>query len=332
MRPFQLVDARSAEEAVALLRRFRGRAQLFASGADVLTMLKDRIEGPAPTLPDVLVNLATIEALRRIRVGPDDVRLGAGVRLSDIVEHPALRADYPLLVAATERVASVQLRNTSTLAGNLCQRPRCFYFRNPDVACLKKGGSACWAVEGDNRYYHAVMEGGPCHIVHPSDLAPALIALDARIALLGPNGARTLPVEDFFVTTRQDLYRENVLEADQVITEIALPRPATGTRQAFVKATVRQAGEFALAAVALAVRLSGDTCAACRLVLGGVSPRPLRARAAEAVVTDKLLTDDVVRTAAGLAFADARPMSMNAYKVSLGQRLIRRAFDEVRRA
>jgi xanthine dehydrogenase YagS FAD-binding subunit len=327
MKAFELVDARSPAEAVALLRRHAGRAQAFASGADLLYLMKDGVEGPALALPAVLVNLGEIEGLRRIRIDGSGLSLGAMVRLAEIVEHPLLRAEYSLLVQAAERVASPQLRNTSTVGGNLCQRPRCWYFRNPDVVCLKKGGSTCWAVEGDNRYYHAVLEGGPCHIVHPSDLAPALIALDARVSILGPSGTRTSPLEDFFVTTERDLHRENVLGPHEILTEIAVPRP-TRMRQVFLKATVRQTGEFALSTVALSLRTERDVCRDSRVVLGGVSPRPLRSRSAEAVVAGKPLSAEVIRAAAAAAFADARPMSMNAYKVTLGEGLVRRAFEQ----
>jgi xanthine dehydrogenase YagS FAD-binding subunit len=281
MEPFELVDARSVAEAVELLAARGAGAQPLASGADLLYMLKDRIGGPKVVRPTVLVNLGTIAGLDELAWGPAGaLRVGAMVRLVQLIEDPSVRRAFPALAESAEHIASPQLRHMSTVAGNLCQRPRCWYFRHPDIVCLKKGGSTCWAVDGDNRWYHAVVEGGPCHIVHPSDLAPALITLGARIALRGPHGGRELPLADFFVTTDRSLYQENVLAPGEIITGLTIPAAEPGTRQAFEKATVRRADEFALVSVAVAARLAGAACVDSRITFGGVSPRPFRAAAA----------------------------------------------------
>src|SRR5215831_3366063 len=282
MRAFDFIDAHSAQEAVDLLTTHGKRAQLFAAGADVLFMLKDAIAGPMETPPEVLVNLGKVPELAEIRHdATTGLILGAMTRLIDLIEHPIIQEQYNLLVQAASQVASPQLRHTSTLAGNLCQRPRCWYFRHRDIVCLKKGGSTCWAVDGDNRYYHAILDGGPCYIVHPSDMAPALIALAAQIHILGPKGSRTLPLEEFFVTPAQRLYQENVLEREEVITALPVHRTTPEPQQVFLKRRVRQADEFALAAIALAAQVKGGTCIDCRIVLGGLAPRPYRASAAE---------------------------------------------------
>jgi xanthine dehydrogenase YagS FAD-binding subunit len=330
MRAFDFIDARSAQEAVELLTTYGKRAQLFASGADVLFMMKDAIEGPMETSPEVLINLGKVKELEGIGHDPTaGLSLGAMTRLIDIIEHPVIQAQYPLLGQAASQVASPQLRHTSTIAGNLCQRPRCWYFRNRDIVCLKKGGSTCWAVEGDNRYYHAILEGGPCYIVHPSDMAPALMALDAQIHILGPKGARSLPLEEFFVNPVQRLYQENVLERGEVITRLTVPPVPAETKQVFLKSRVRQADEFSLAAVALAAQVKGGTCLDCRVVLGGVSPRPHRAVAAEEAIKGGPLTEHNIQLAAAAALADARPMAMNAYKLDLTRGLVVRAFQQV---
>jgi xanthine dehydrogenase YagS FAD-binding subunit len=253
-------------------------------------------------------------------------------RLIDLIEHPLIQEQYNLLVQAASQVASPQLHHTSTIAGNLCQRPRCWYFRHRDIVCLKKGGSTCWAVDGDNRYYHAILEGGPCYIVHPSDMAPAMIALDAQIHVLGPKGSRTLPLAEFFVTPAQRLYQENVLERQEVITALTVPPPPPETQQVFLKGRVRQADEFALAAVAMAAQVKGGTCVDCRVVLGGVAPRPHRAIAAEQAIKGKSLTAANIARAAAAALADARPMTMNAYKVDLTRGLVLRALQNLSRA
>jgi xanthine dehydrogenase YagS FAD-binding subunit len=330
MKAFDFIDAHSAQEAVELLTTYGKQAQLFASGADVLFMRKDAIEGPMEVSPDVLINLGKAKELAEMRHDPSTgLWLGAMTRLIDLMEHPIVQAQYPLLVQAASQVASPQLRHTSTLAGNLCQRPRCWYFRHRDIVCLKKGGSTCWAVEGDNRYYHAILDGGPCYIVHPSDMAPALIALHAQIHILGPKGARTLPLEEFFVTTVQRLYQENVLEREEVITALTVPPVSTETKQVFLKSRIRQADEFSLATVALAAHVKDGACLDCRVVLGSVAPRPYRAVAAEQAIKGKPLTEDNIRHAAVAALAEAKPMAMNAYKLDLTRGLVVRAFQQV---
>jgi xanthine dehydrogenase YagS FAD-binding subunit len=327
MDAFELVDARSPQEAVELLARHGRRAQPFASGADLLYVLKDRIAGPRMPSPEILVNLGRIAGLDEITWEPNGTLvIGAMTRLVQLCEDTRVRGGHSLLAEAAGRIASPQLRNTTTVAGNLCQRPRCWYFRTPEIVCLKKGGSTCWAVDGDNRWYHAVIEGGPCHIVHPSDLAPALVTLNARVSILGPGGSRELPIESFFLTTDHTLYQENALAEGEIISSIAIPAVPPGSRHAFEKATVRRADEFALVSVALSAVLRDATCVDCRITFGGVSPRPYRALAAERELRGKPISDEVVTAAAALAFATANPLSMNAYKVDLAAGVLRRAF------
>src|SRR5437867_788583 len=330
MRAFDFIDARSAQEAVELLITHGKQGQLFASGADVLFMLKDAIEGPMETPPDVLINLDKVQELAGIHHDPTTgLRLGAMTRLIDLIEHPLIQEQYTLLAQAASQVASPQLRHTSTLAGNLCQRPRCWYFRHRDIVCLKKGGSTCWAVDGDNRYYHAILDGGPCYIVHPSDMAPALMALGAQIHILGPQGPRSLALEEFFVTTVQRLYQENVLEREEIITALTVPPVSAEMKQVFLKSRIRQADEFSLATVALAARVQAGTCIDCRVVLGGVAPRPYRAIAAEEAIKGGPLTAEQINKAAAAALAAAKPMAMNTYKLDLARGLVVRAFQRV---
>lgn len=333
MKAIQFIDARSAHEAVRLLRKYGKRAQLFASGADVLYMLKDRIEGPAVQQPEILIHLGKIPDLNRIVELPDGgVKLGPTVRLIDLIGSSFICNNFSLLSRAAERIASPQLRNTSTVAGNLCQKPRCWYYRTPDIICLKKGGSTCWAIEGDNRYYHAIVEGGPCHIVHPSDLAPCLVSLNARVHILSAerNAEKELAVEDFFTTTANSLYQENVLGPNEMIVNISIPPTFSAFRQVFEKATVRQSDEFALVSVALAARFQGRICADSRITFGGVSPRPYRAHVAEDALRNVDPTDDNVTHAAKAAFSEAKPMTMNAYKLDLAAGLLLRAFRAAR--
>lgn len=331
MRPFELIDPRTLQEALDLATRYGKEAQYFASGADVLYMLKDELEGPALPAARVLIQLGGIDELHGMTRTAAGTRIGAMTRLADLIGSAELSKETPLLVEAARTVASPQLRHTSTLGGNLLQRPRCSYFRKKEIVCLKKGGSTCWAVEGDNRYYHAVLEGGPCHIVHPSDLAPALIALGATIEIAGPRGPRAMGLEDFFLTTDRSIYRENALEPGEIVTSVTLPPGRESWRQAFRKITNRQADEFSLVAVAVALRLTGKRIDESRLVLGGVSPRPYLAAAAAAHLAGKEASDPLLAEATARALASATPMSMNGYKVDIARNVLEEVLRDLTR-
>jgi xanthine dehydrogenase YagS FAD-binding subunit len=212
-----------------------------------------------------------------------------------------------------------------TLGGNLCQRPRCWYYRHPDIVCLKKGGETCWAKGGDNRYYHAILEGGPCYIVSPSDMAPALIAAGATVHLVGGKAPRSMPLEKFYVTTKDNLYQETVLAPGELVSEIRVPELKPGTKSAFVKTRIRGSWDFALASAAVSLRVQNGVVQEARVCLGGVSPRPYRAEAAEKALVGKKADEATAKAAAEAALADAEPMSMNAYKVDLAKAVLKRA-------
>lgn len=326
MRKFQLIDARSVREAATLLERYRGKAVLIAGGGDLLHMLKDRIEGPRLPGPDFVINLETIPDLNYIRYQPGKgLTIGAMASISALEASAIVKEKFGLLSQAAGSVASPQLRNFVTLGGNLCQKPRCWYYRNRGIICLKKGGSTCHAQEGDNRYYHAILEGGPCYIVHPSDMAPALVALDAKVKVAGPKDDRTVPLEKFFVNSEQNLYNENVLGPGELISEVEVPEPAPNTRPFFFKARIRQSWDFALASVAASITSRNGTIQASRIVLGGVAPLPYRATVAEEALAGKRLDEASAQAASQALAAEAKPMSMNAYKVRLAANLVRRA-------
>jgi xanthine dehydrogenase YagS FAD-binding subunit len=226
-----------------------------------------------------------------------------------------VQESYPGLAQAAADVASPQLRNQGTLGGNLCQRPRCWYFRG-DFDCAKKGGEKCFAVEGENRY-HAIFGGDPCYIVHPSDTAPMLLALGASLRIAGPNGGRTLRVEDFFVLPDENLEHENVLSPGEIVAEVLLPPPATGLVSSYRKIRERGAWDFALVSVALALQMSRSRVLAGRVVFGGVAPVPWRSEAVEAAIVGQELSAGIVRAAAEAAVDGAEPLEQNGYKVPL---------------
>jgi xanthine dehydrogenase YagS FAD-binding subunit len=228
-----------------------------------------------------------------------------------------------LLSDAAKTIASPLIRNFGTLGGNINQRPRCWFFRGEDFNCYKKGGDFCYSVTGDNTY-HAIIGGELCYIVHPSDTATALLALNASARITGPSGDRVVPFDQYFHGPREDVLTENVLKPNEVMTHVVVPTPAAGTRMAWTKLKDRQVYDFAVVSVAVAFTVDGaGKWSDGRIVLGGVSPVPYRA----AVVETALKGQDV-RTAAKSAAAQirtvARPMSLNAYKVDVAQNLIER--------
>jgi len=285
---------------------------IHAGGTDILGCARDEVFEV-----EKLVSISSLEELRGItRSGDDTLRIGALTTISEIAQSPLVRESYPGLAQAAGDVASPQLRNQGTLGGNLCQRPRCWYFRG-DFHCAKKGGDLCYAVEGENRY-HAIFGGDPCYIVHPSDTAPMLVALGAEVRISGAAGDRTLPLEDFFVLPDQDLTSENVLDPGELVTEVLLPKSA-GIKSSYRKIRERGAWDFALVSVALAVRMNGPTVAEASVVLGGVAPIPWRSEAAERALIGKELSSSVVADVATASVDGAQPLEQNAYKVLLAK-------------
>ena len=320
MNAFEYVNPSNIEEVPALLGKGRDReAVIMAGGTDLLGELKDNLAAP-----ERLVNLKALPDLSYVRHERNEVKIGATTRLTEIVTDKKIRASYTALAQAAESVASLQIRNVGTIGGNLCQRPRCWYYRGETFHCLKKGGHMCYAVDGNNKH-HAIMGGGPCFMVHPSDTAPALIALDAKVRVEGPNGPRELSVEDFFVLPDEKLQQETVLKPDEVVTEVALPTPKPGTESAYLKFKEKGSMDFAVSAVAVAIRVEKGVCRSARVVLGGVAPKPWRSAEAERVLVGQGVTEDLAAKAAEAALTEAEPLKDNAYKVPLTQVLIQRA-------
>lgn len=317
MIPFEYLAPERVEDAVQLLSE-RGGAAL-AGGTDLIGLMKDGL-----VTPKRLVDLRRIAEFQGIDSRPGGgLHIGALVTLDTLERHAVVRREFPVIAEAAATAGSPQLRNMGTVGGNLCQRPRCWYLRG-DFRCLRKGGDLCYAAEGENEYL-AIFGGGPCHIVHPSDLAPALVALDAEIAMVGPEGRRAVPIGEFFLGVEESLTQENVLRPGELIAYVMVPGQPAGARGTFLKAMDRGAWSFATASVAVQLTLRGSTVGNARIVLGGVAPRPWRAEAAERVLMDAPLSDASISAAAAAAVQGARPMSQNGYKVPLVHGLVERA-------
>jgi len=327
MKQFDLYEPTSVSEATGLLNQFGAGAKVVAGGSDLLGgIMKDWVQGKGMPYPAQIIDLTTIPDLKGIKGGADGFHVGANTTLTELMEHQDLTTQVPVLGQAAATIASPLIRNFGTLGGNVNQRPRCWFFRGENFACYKKGGDFCYAVTGDNRY-HAIIGGELCYIVHPSDTATALLALNAQATVAGPGGNRTVKFDDYFHGPREDVLTENVLKSNEVMTEVFIPTPAAGTKMAWNKLKDRQVYDFALVSVAAVFTLDGGNWKDGRITLGGVSPVPYRAT----VVEDALKGKDVkasVKAAAAQLRTVARPMSLNAYKIDLAQGLIERTILE----
>ena len=291
----------------------------IGGGTDLLVTI-----GEGLATPTAVVDVRGLAESAGVVQSPAGLRIGAATRLADVAAHPLVQANYPALASACEQVGTPAIRAMATLGGNLLQRPRCWYFRR-NIACLKNGGTTCPAKHGENQYL-AIVEGGPCWIVHPSDPAVALVALDAVVELAGPSGAREVPIGDFFVLPRERLERETVIADGELVTGIRLPAESAGGVQRYVKLMQRGAWDFALVSIAAVRRTDGDV----RLVLGGVSPRPYRVYGSvEEEVTSGGLDEETIAGLAERALLDAEPLSRNGYKVELAASLLRDAIREL---
>jgi xanthine dehydrogenase YagS FAD-binding subunit len=320
MRNFAYVRPTSLDDATTRLAKPGARA--CAGGTDLLGCLRDEVFEA-----DTIVSLGALaRAGQGIAQGISSagagLSIGALTTLAELARDERIRTSYTALSEGAGAAASPQLRNQGTLGGNLCQRPRCWFYRG-EYPCARKGGDTCFAIHGDNRY-HCIFGGGPCFIVHPSDTAPALVALGAVARIAGPGGrARSVPLEEFFVLPAQNVTRENVLEPGEVIVEVSLP--AAPARSAYRKARARRSWDFALAGAAVALTMKGDKVERARVVLSGVAPVPWRAKASEAALAGSALDARAVRRAAVAAVEGADPMTDNAYKVALTRGIVEEA-------
>jgi len=308
VRPTTVADASKALAA--------GPARALAGGTDLLGCLGDRVFETT-----TVVSLGALTDLKGVtELADGGLRIGALTTVAAVAAHPTIRARYPALAEAAHSVASPQLRNQGTIGGNLCQKPRCWYYRG-DFDCLRRGGPMCYAVGGENEY-HAIFGGGPCVYVHPSDTAPALVALGASVRTAGARGGRTIALEAFYVRPEDDVTRETVLEPGEIVTEVLLPAAAPDLRSTYRKVRARQTWDFALVGVAIALRVAGTRVSDARVVLSGVAPIPWRVRAAETALEGRRLDASRIAAAAAAAAADAEPLEKNSYKVSIVKGLV----------
>lgn len=320
MKPFEFVQPSDLAEALRLLQAGEGQARVIAGGSDLLAELKEGIAGY-----EQLVSLSAIGGLAGIRPEGDGLWLGAMVTLTELETEPRLEGPWELLRQAARGVATPEIRNQGTLGGNLCQRNRCFYFRSRWTPCWKKGHMQCPALEGRHQHYLSVMGGVGCHAANPSDLAPALLVLDATVAIEGAEGERSVRMAEFFLPPGGDIARDNVLQPGEIVKGVRLPAPLAGWKGTALKARERTAGDFALVGVAVGFALTDGVIRHACLALGGAATVPLRFPEGEAALEGAPPNQETAARAAAAVFDAATPLPHNGFKVDLGRALVERA-------
>ena len=319
MKGFAYVNPSSEKEAVGALGTDRTKVLPLAGGQDLLARLKDYIDQP-----DRIVNIKNaLDAT--VAAAPDGgLKIGAAVKITDLAENAQVAKMYPALVEAAGEVGTPQIRNQGTVGGNINQRPRCWYYRNEEFICYKKGGNTCFAPTGENQF-HAIFGNGPTHIVHPSSLAVPAVAYGAKFRLVGPNGERIVDAADYFtMPTMQNVRMENVLAPDELLTHVILPPPGN-VKHGHYEVRFKASHDWPIAFATVILAMNGNRVGSARVVMGAVAPVPWRAQAAEQALAGKTIDERTATQAAEAALTGARPMSQNGYKVQVAKTAVKRA-------
>ena len=337
MNKFSWYEAKSLEDALQQvnstvseqLYEHSDKASVFKSGGvDVFDLVKEGL-----LKPQKIINIRNIPGLDKIGYDPKKgLSIGSNVTLAEIASNPDIKTHYLALHQAVNHAATPQLRNMSTLGGNIAQRNRCWYFRSADHDCFRKGGDRCFARHsetGENEN-HAIIDNGSCVSVHASSIATALMAFNASVIIVNEEGEKKeVHMDDFFVTAGKDIAMENVLQAKEIITEITLPAPSKNTKSAYIKQVARESYDWSLGDVAVVLEVSGDTCRSASIVLGAAAPVPYRSMEAQQAIEKKTINGENALAAAEAAMSKARPLSKNGYKIPLFITTIKQAILEI---
>jgi len=328
MKPFEFYKVTSVAQVISLLTKHLEKAAILAGGSDLLGIMKDRLEGPKLKMPQFLIDIKGIKDLNYIKEQKNSLKIGATTTLNEIASSNLIRGKYPLLAQAASQVGVPQIRNVGTLGGNLCQRPRCWYFRRALFKnCLRKGGGNCYAADGENQY-HAIVGNSGCCMVYPSDMAPALMALNAQVEIATPKGNRTVPIEQFYVRPEKNVLRENILTPQEMVVALEVPVSAGANKGVYLKLKERQAFDFAVTSVAINLSLKNKIVADSRVVFGGIAPFPLRSAKTESVLKGKEVKE-CISAACRAAVDGAQPLSKNGYKVDATRGILEEALSHL---
>ena len=316
---FEYVSPNSVKQALGLLSTNWGEAEILAGGTDLLALMKDYV-----VTPKRVINIKQLPGMHAISAERDELRIGALVTLDRIADAAQIRRDYPALAQCVADAASPQIRNMATIGGNLCQRPRCWYFRNGMGLLPRTADGKSLVVEGDNRYHAILGNEGPAYFVSPSTIAPMLIAYGTRLHVTGPTGDREVDVEKFFRIPRSENEREHDLKANELITAVVVPS-AKGVRAASYEVRQRASFDWPLATAAVALQMNGSAVRSARIVMGAVAPVPWVSQEAAQAIAGKSIDERTAGAAGEAAVSKARPLRHNDYKVKLAAVAVKRA-------
>jgi xanthine dehydrogenase YagS FAD-binding subunit len=320
MQAFEYANPATLQDALGMLGSKWGESNVLAGGTDLISLMKEYIETPKR-----LINIKGIKELGGIQSSKTGLRIGSAVTLEELAENAEVRKSFPSLAEAARGVASPQIRNMATVGGDLCQRPRCWYFRQGFGLLAMKDGQSL-VPDGENRYHAILGNGGPAYFVSASSFGPALVALGAKVRLASASGHREVAASKFFVTPQNENSREIALLPNEILTEIIVPHE--GTKNATYEVRQKQALDWPLAAASVALKMKGSTVSSARIVLGHVAPTPWEATQAGQALAGKAVTAESADEAGKAAVADAKPLSGNGYKVQLARVAVKRALLE----
>ena len=320
MEAFEYAHPTTQREAIGLLGSSWNDAAVLAGGTDLISLMKQYV-----VTPKRVVNIKNVEGLKGIHAGAEGVRIGALVTMDELLDDATIRSEFPALTQAAAGITSPQIRSMGTVGGDLCQRPRCWYFRNGYGLLARDERGKSLVPAGENRYHAILGNSGPAYFVSPSSLGPALIALEAKLQLAGPSSQREVRASEFFVIPKSDGERENVLKPNEVLTHIFIPASSRGFRSATYEVRHKTALDWPLAAAAVAFKQEGGTIREGRIVLGHVAPTPWQAREAEKELEGKSITESAAASVGEAALRGAKPLSQNGYKVQLAKVAVKRA-------
>ena len=319
MRAFEYASPTNMDQALKLLGKSWDEAAPLAGGTDLLSLMKDDIVAPRR-----LVNIKDITALRGITVNPKGLRIGALTTIEELAESAEVRKAYPVISHTASEIAGPQIRNMATIGGNLCQRPRCWYYRGGFGLLAKDQKGDSLVPNGDNRYHAILGNTGPAYFISPSTLAPLFIALGTTLRLAGPKGVRTLPLEKFYRIPQAETEREHMLMPDEIVTEIVIP-PLAGAKSATYEVRQKETMDWPLALAAVVLNLKAGKVSAAQVMMGAVAPIPWRSREAEAALKGKAINEEVADAAGRAAVAKAKGLGHNDYKIRLAHVAVKRA-------
>lgn len=322
MKKFEYAQPKKIDEVFQYLEN--PGSVIKAGGIDLLDLMKEDL-----LTPDRLVNLRGINELSFIRENKDgNISIGPNVTLSELADNDIIAKYFPVLSGATELIATPQIRNAATIAGNLCQRPRCWYFRSTDFDCSRKGGSHCYALFGENKYHAVLGAQNGCAIVHPSGAAVALMSLNAVLVISDGKDKKQIDLKEFYVTPEQDITKETILEYNGLITEIIIPKEMRGYKNLYIKIKEKQSYDWPLADVAVSLKMNGDNCEEANVILGSAAPIPWKSKEAEFELRGNKITKELARKAGKACMEEAYPLEDNKYKIRLFQTIVYRAICE----